>query len=151
MRAMLLALRPDALTDKSLGELLRQLAETMLGRTRTPVTTTVVGDCPLPTAVKIGLYRIAQEALNNAIKHSRCSQVRIGLTCESGCVEVYVRDDGRGFDPAGAEPHRMGLQIMRERAEAIGAALQIDTAPGQGTTVRVTWEGGEALEEGQYG
>jgi PAS domain S-box-containing protein len=149
MRAMLLALRPDALADKSLGDLLRQLAETMLGRTRTPVTTTVAGDCPLPTAVKISLYRIAQEALNNAIKHSRCSQVRIGLICESGRVEVHVRDDGRGFDLPSAEPHRMGLKIMRERAEVIGAALEIDTAPGQGTDVRVTWEGGEALEDGQ--
>jgi signal transduction histidine kinase len=149
MRTMLLALRPDALADKGMGELLRELAEATLGRTRIPVTTTAVGDCPMSLAVKTSLYRIAQEALNNAIKHARCSHVWIGMTCEAGRVEVYVRDDGQGFDPAGADSSRMGLKIMRERAEAIGASLEIDTTPGQGTSVQVIWQGAEPPVDGQ--
>ena len=53
-----------------------------------------------------------------------------------------VRDDGRGFDPANAPPDRLGLGIMRERAQAIGATLTIDSQPGQGTRIRAVWEEG---------
>jgi PAS domain S-box-containing protein len=139
MRAMLLELRPAALTEHKLGVLLRQLTDAMMGRTRMPVTTTVVGECPLPADVQIALYRIAQEALNNITKHARASQAKVSLHCKSGQVKLRISDDGRGFDLDAAEPHQMGLRIMRERAQAIGVTLQIKSQPGHGTRIEVDW------------
>jgi PAS domain S-box-containing protein len=139
MRAMLLELRPAALLEHELGVLLRQLADAMMGRTRMPVTANVMGDCTLPGDVRIALYRIAQEALNNVSKHARASEAAVSLHCESGKAKLHVRDDGLGFDLAAAQAHQFGLAIMRERAQAIGATLDIDSTPGHGTRVEVVW------------
>jgi signal transduction histidine kinase len=141
MRAMLLELRPASLTEHSLGVLLRQLTDAMMGRTRVPVTTTVVGDCPLPADVQISLYRIAQEALNNIAKHARASQAKLSLHNESGQVRLRISDDGLGFEPDAAQAHQLGLEIMRERAQVIGATLRIESQPGHGTQVEVDWPG----------
>jgi PAS domain S-box-containing protein len=139
MRAMLLELRPAALTEHKLGVLLRQLTDAMMSRTRMPVTTTVVGDCPLPADVQITLYRIAQEALNNITKHSRASRAKLSLHCAPGQARLHISDDGLGFDLDSAQAHHMGLQIMRERAQAIGASLMIESQPGHGTRIEVQW------------
>jgi signal transduction histidine kinase len=139
MRALLLELRPSALLEKSLGELLVQLADATVGRTRMPVTAEVTCDRPLPEEVQIGLYRVAQEALNNVIKHARASRATLGLSGDSEKVILIISDDGRGFAPSSAEPGRLGMQIMRERVRAIGASLNIESAPGKGTTIEVTW------------
>jgi PAS domain S-box-containing protein len=139
MRAMLLELRPAALTEQKLGTLLRQLTDAMMGRTRMPVATTVVGDCPLPDDVQISLYRIAQEALNNVVKHARASEAKLSLHCQPSQVRLNISDDGRGFDPESAQAHQLGLAIMRERAEAIGASLRIESQPSQGTRIAVRW------------
>ncbi len=139
MRAMLLELRPAALTEHKLGVLLRQLTDAMMGRTRMPVTTTVVGDCELPADVQIALYRIAQEAFNNIVKHSRASQAKVSLHNEPGRVRMRISDDGNGFDPDTASAHHLGLDIMRERAEAIGAMLSIESQPSHGTRIEVEW------------
>jgi PAS domain S-box-containing protein len=141
MRAMLLELRPAALTEQNLGVLLRQLTDAMMGRTRMPVTTTVVGDCGLPADVQIALYRIAQEALNNITKHARASQAKVSLHCEPGQVRLSISDDGLGFDPDAAVAHHLGLDIMRERAETIGAVLRIESQPSHGTRIEVEWLG----------
>jgi PAS domain S-box-containing protein len=139
MRAMLLELRPAALTEQGLGALLRQLTDAMMGRTRMPITTTVVGDCEVPDDVQIALYRIAQEALNNVIKHARASQAKLSLHCQPGQVRLSIGDDGLGFDLESAQAHQLGLDIMRERAEAIGASLGIESQPGHGSRVEVNW------------
>lgn len=153
MRTLLLELRPSALAEANLGDLLRQLAESITGRARVPVTLEVEGKCSLDAEVKVALYRIAQEALNNVAKHASATQATIVLHClppegegvgvragEPGeRVELAIRDDGTGFDPAGIAPNSLGLGIMRERAEAIGAVLAIESAPGEGTQVKVTW------------
>jgi two-component system nitrate/nitrite sensor histidine kinase NarX len=139
MRAMLLELRPSALNEQQLGALLRQLTDAMMGRTRTPVTTTVVGDCALPDEVQVALYRIAQEALNNVTKHARASEAKLSLLCQPAQVRLSVSDDGRGFDLESAQAHQLGLAIMRERAEAIGASLQIESQPSHGTRIEVLW------------
>jgi PAS domain S-box-containing protein len=141
MRTMLLELRPAALLEHELGVLLRQLADAMMGRTRMPVAATVVGDCTLPGDVRIALYRIAQEALNNVSKHARATKTELSLHCEPGQVRLHVRDDGLGFDPETVEARQFGLAIMRERAEAIGAVLTIDSLSGNGTRVEVVWPG----------
>ncbi len=105
----------------------------------------------LPPEVHIALYRIAQEALNNVVKHARASQATIRLCYSFGdpvedrlgqeqSVLLSVVDNGRGFDLAQAPHHRLGLGIMRERADAIGANLFIDSQPGEGTQISVMWE-----------
>jgi signal transduction histidine kinase len=114
-----------------------------MGRIGIPVTVVVSGDCTLPPNVHVALYRIVQEALNNVIKHARASQVDVELVCDIGptghAVKLQIRDDGKGFDPEVARPDHMGLGIMRERAESVGARLQIESTSGQGTQVTLVW------------
>jgi GAF domain-containing protein/HAMP domain-containing protein len=145
MRTLLLELRPKTLVEANLGDLLRQLAEAVIGRTGLPVTVTVDGRSALPSDVHVALYRIAQETLNNVVKHAQPSQVTIALHATrrskgGRVVELRVTDDGRGFDPQCIPPDRLGLGIIRERAQAVGATLQIKSQPGRGTQVVVVWE-----------
>jgi len=139
MRALLLELRPAALLEKSLGELLVQLADATAGRTRISVTAEVTADRPLPENVQIGLYRVAQEALNNVIKHARAGRATLTLSGDSEEVILVVSDDGQGFVPDVSQPGRLGLDIMRERVRSIGASLRIESRPGEGTTIEATW------------
>jgi len=149
MRTLLLELRPTALAEASLGDLLRQLAETVTGRKDVSVTVTVEGQCAFPSDVHVALYRIAQEALNNVVKHAQASRVAVSLCCalplcaggeKKGGVELRVSDDGCGFDPHCVPPDRLGLDIMRERAQAVGAMLEIESKPGLGTQIVVVWK-----------
>ena len=148
MRTLLLELRPAALVEASLSDLLRQLGEAVTGRKGVPVTVTVEGECVIPDDLHVALYRIAQEALNNVVKHARASEVAVSLRCDSlgirgeggGAVELCISDDGRGFDPGCVPPDRLGLGIIRERAQAVGARLEIKSQPGLGTRVKVRWE-----------
>jgi two-component system nitrate/nitrite sensor histidine kinase NarX len=148
MRTLLMELRPTALAEANLRDLLHQLGEAVTGRTGVPVTVTVQDQVDLPSDARVALYRIAQEALNNVVKHARASQVTVSLRCHppspsqrGGAVELCIRDDGRGFDLGDVEPGELGLGIMRERAQAIGATLNIESQPGHGTQVAVVWEG----------
>jgi ligand-binding sensor domain-containing protein/signal transduction histidine kinase len=160
MRTLLLELRPAALIEANLGDLLRQLAESVSGRTGIPVAVSLEG-CPLPDLpdeVHVALYRIAQEALNNVIKHAQAKRAEVRLTCagnfggvggtegaggtwRGSSVRVVLRiaDDGRGFDPATVSPEHLGLGIIRERAQAISAQLRVESGVGEGTVVEVTW------------
>jgi PAS domain S-box-containing protein len=83
------------------------------------------------------LFRIAQEALNNVAKHAGAARVVIGLSLEDSFFALSIADDGRGFDPA-APTARLGLKGMRERVDAAGGKLEVDSARGKGTTIRVT-------------
>jgi signal transduction histidine kinase len=160
MRTLLMELRPAALLKARIDDLLHQLAEGVIGRARVPVAVTIEGLRPLPPDVKVALYRIAQEALNNIAKHAEANHVTVSLNClppvspsdvaggtqtgaveeeQLGTVELCVKDDGRGFDVDRVPPDHLGLGIMRERAEAIGAELRIGSQPGHGTQVIVTW------------
>ncbi len=155
MRALLMELRPAALVEASMSDLLRQLGQAVSGQEGIPVTVTVdegralqLGESPaseLPAEVRIALYRIAQEALNNVVKHAQASQVEVGLRCTSPPqgmhAELWIRDDGLGFDPGTASQDRLGLGIMHERAESINAQLKIESEPGRGTQVEVLWTG----------
>jgi signal transduction histidine kinase len=141
MRTMLIELRPAALTEKPLGELLSHLGDAMSGRNRIPVAVNVEGDTALQPDLQVALYRIAQEALTNIAKHAAASQASVTLHCMPGSVELRVTDDGRGFDPSNLRPGRSGLRNMRDRAADVGAVLEIETEPGEGTQVLVLWEG----------
>lgn len=147
MRTLLLELRPAALEEARLGDLLRQLAEATTGRSRVPVVVQLDGEAELPSEVKVAFYRVAQEALNNIAKHAQASQAWVQLRAHDGRTSLSIGDDGRGFDPAAVPPNHLGLGIMRERAARIGAAVTIESAPGHGTLIRIAWPeqaGGEA-------
>lgn len=139
MRTLLLELRPQALEDTALNELVRQLAEAYSGRNRSTIGIEITGDADLPASVKIEFYRILQEALNNVSKHARASHVRVTLTYTARSVDIEVIDDGRGFVPDAVDPGAMGLNIMRERARHIGAELSIESQPNHGTRLTLHW------------
>ena len=140
MRTLLLELRPSALTEQELDVLVPQLTEAMTGRTRMPITTRVTGDCNLPAEARIALYRIAQEALNNIVKHARASRATVELHCDAGYARLRISDDGHGFDPLRVPHGHLGLDIMRERAQAIGAELCIESQSDKGTRILVEWQ-----------
>src|SRR5438105_4689746 len=100
------------------------------------------GERRLPHDVEKGLLRIAQEALGNALRHADASRVALSLASHDSRIALRVADDGRGFDPEEAEKRsrRLGLTSMRERAEALGGTLAIDSRAGDGTTVTVEVE-----------
>jgi signal transduction histidine kinase/PAS domain-containing protein len=139
MRTLLLELRPAALVESDLSDLLRQLAEAFTGRTRIPIMFVFDGDCRLPPDVQVALYRIAQEALNNIAKHAQATTASLHLAYAPHKVILTVQDDGIGFDPNDSRASHLGLGIMAERAETIGASLTITSTPGAGTTIAVTW------------
>jgi PAS domain S-box-containing protein len=139
MRTLLLELRPATLTQTRLSDLIRQLCEAFIGRSRLPITLKIEGDCKLPPEVQVACYRIAQESLNNVFKYARASQVNVDLFISPACVRFEVCDNGIGFDLSGTKPTSLGMRIMRERAEAIGADFHISSTPGSGTCVEVTW------------
>ncbi len=141
MRALLLELRADEEVDRNLGDLLRELADRTRAFYDLPVTTTIVGDCPLPKHVQAALYRIAQEALNNTYKHARASRATIHLHCQAGgAVVLRISDDGQGMTLPNTGAHQLGLRIIRERAAEIGAAFTINSEPGAGTRIVTVWQ-----------
>jgi two-component system nitrate/nitrite sensor histidine kinase NarX len=140
MRTLLMELRPAALADADLKDLMRQLAQAVTGREGIPVTVTVEEPGDLPPDVRVALYRIAQEALNNVVKHAEANAAHVRLRSPPGQVELQISDDGRGFDPQSVPSDCLGLGIMHERAAAIGARLEIESEPGQGTQISVVWE-----------
>lgn len=149
MRILLLELRPTTLTETPLCELLRQLAQGIVGRTRIPMRLEQCDEQVLPPEVHLGFYRIAQEALNNVAKHSNANTATIAFTVTAPKVQLQVSDDGCGFDPQIKTAHHLGMSIMMERAEAIGAHLSIESTVGHGTTVSVTWNPKERLRHGK--
>jgi signal transduction histidine kinase len=90
---------------------------------------------PVDANAALHVYRIAQEALNNAIKHGHASEVAIALVRESGHVTLVVADNGCGFSVGGEQGNGMGLGIMRYRARMVGGTLSVESEPGRGTTV----------------
>jgi PAS domain S-box-containing protein len=140
MRTLLLELRPATLTQTRLGDLIKQLCEAFIGRSRLPIKLSIEGDCVLPPEVQVAFYRIAQESLNNVFKYARATQVDINLFVSPSMVRFSTCDNGVGFDMSTSKPTSLGLRIMRERAEAIGAEFQISSALGSGTCIEVVWE-----------
>src|SRR5690606_12728034 len=124
MRTLLMELRPAALVEARLPDLVRHLAEAVTGRARIPVEMHLDGERRLPPEVQVALYRITQEALNNVAHHSAAEHARVTLLCSDAGVTLRVEDDGRGFDVDRVPPERLGLGIMRERAQAIGARIR---------------------------
>lgn len=139
MRTLLIELRPARLVEGDIATLLRQLVDAAGGRSQVDIQLQVQSEHELPPDVKIVCYRVVQEALNNIVKHAQARQAFISLRCNESGMTLQVLDDGSGFDPAAVGPGHFGLQIMNERAQAVGAALIIDTQPGEGTEIQLTW------------
>lgn len=101
----------------------------------------------IPDALKIVLYRLLQEALNNVAKHSHADQVRLLFLKENGRLELHVQDNGQGFkldDLLRGDPTKrgLGLSSMKERTELSRGVFHIESFPGQGTIIRVSWRTG---------
>jgi PAS domain S-box-containing protein len=146
IRNVMTDLRPPVLDDYGLVAALRWYGTQF--STRTGVPTQVRGEEPtprLPPDMETGLFRIAQEALTNVSKHARATQIRITLETGADNVRLTIADDGVGFDPKLLREHGegsgWGLINIRERAEALGGKLQVDTALGKGTRISVQVEG----------
>lgn len=143
MRSLLMELRPSAMAEAKLSDLLRQLTEAVVGRTGLRIRLESDADLHLPGEVNLALYRIAQEALTNIVKHAAASEVSITARAETGPegITLRVEDNGRGFDRGQVSPDHFGLYNMQERADSIGAVLKVDSRPGQGTRIIVRWTG----------
>ena len=140
MRALLAELRPTTLTDTELGELLLLLGNAFTGRTNIPVDVTVTGEGKLPAETQVALYRICQESLNNIAKHAKASQVEIEMHHTPLGLVLNIRDDGRGFDTTNIISFgHYGLNMMRERAEAVGAKLTLSSKLDHGTEIAIRW------------
>ena len=139
MRLLVHELRPPVLEEEGLVGALRQRLEAVEGRVG--VQARLIADelVQLPSDVEDALYRIAQEALNTALKHARAKTVLVHLGVgPAGEIELSVEDDGGGFDVEGArDGGGMGMTNMRERAEKLGGTLVVQSALGEGTCIRV--------------
>ena len=145
-RRLVWALRPEALESASLPEALQSLADRWSDRSGIAASVSTTGTpCPLPSEVEATLFRVAQEALNNARKYAEgASRVALTLSYMGDVVALDARDDGSGFDPAreaervrDRESGGFGLRGMRERVEGAGGTLSVESAPGEGTTLTV--------------
>ena len=137
MRALIFELRPETLETEGLALALAKQASAMHSRHGLEVHTEI-GDEPALTFVeKQALYRIAQEALHNVVKHARAQRVSLELGRTPGRVVLEIRDDGVGFDTRASFPGHIGLESMRERAEGLGGSFSLSSTPGEGTTLRV--------------
>lgn len=142
IRDVMTELRPAVLDDYGLFSALRWYGEQFSGRTGIAAQVEGVELTPrLPAAVETALFRIAQEALTNVAKHAQAKQVTLTLEALDELARLIIADDGIGFfptDPYRSGEHRgLGLDSLRERAEAAGGRLAVESAPGQGTRVIV--------------
>src|SRR6266851_6772413 len=117
---------------------LASLATGLESRTGSQVRLSLADEPDIPPSTKVTLFRIAREALHNSEKHARATHVDLVLEVGPTEVMLLVADDGRGFDPSAARPGHFGLQLMREHATAVGGALDLVSAPGRGTQVRIS-------------
>jgi PAS domain S-box-containing protein len=140
-RNLLFELRPESLEDADLSRLLLQIADAFEGRTGIRPQVNFPADIQMPQAVKVTLYWITNEALNNIEKHARATEVDIDFIASNGHIRLLIRDNGLGFTVNSVKSTQLGLKIMRERASSINATMQIVSLPNPGTVISVDWEG----------
>jgi signal transduction histidine kinase len=139
LRAVIDNLLPPDLSTRGLADSVRRYAE-VASRAHGRQVRFYAAELPcLDAEVDAVIYRVAQEALHNALRHSGAREVRVSLCLERGQVILEVSDDGQGFSPddLGAPATGLGIASMRERASSVGATLSVDSGAGAGTTVRL--------------
>jgi signal transduction histidine kinase len=137
MRALIFELRPESLETEGLVAALTKQVAVLQTRYRMRVDMSLDTEPDLSLELKQTLYRIAQEALHNIVKHARASTVALQLMRRDNEVCLQVRDNGRGFDPASPFPGHFGVRSMQERAMKMGGTLTIESAPEKGTSIDV--------------
>jgi PAS domain S-box-containing protein len=135
MRALIFELRPESLEHDGLVCALERQVAALETRHRLPVARQYCTEPQVPMPIKEVVYRVAQEALNNAAKHARAGHLELRLSHTHGQLVLRICDDGRGFVPDSIFPGHLGLRSMRERAVVVGGVLDISSAPGKGTRV----------------
>ena len=140
MRILLLELRPESLENTALSSLLSHLVDALSAQTEAKIIFKKDVNIELPVDVKIVLYRIAQESLNNAIKHAYSKQISLRIISKEEFTELIIEDDGRGFSDAEKKGDKLGLTIMQERAAEIGASLKIENRHQKGTRITCIWK-----------
>lgn len=138
MRSLLMGLRPEEIEEQGLVVALERLGEGLAARHNLAVDVSADDEPAIGLEQKVALYRIAQEATHNVVKHANATRVQIRLSSAAGEVKLQVRDDGRGFDPQADFPGHLGLISMRERAELVGGKFRLDSSPGRGTVIGVS-------------
>jgi signal transduction histidine kinase/PAS domain-containing protein len=157
MRTLLLELRPASISATPLSELVSQLVEAATSRSELDFQLYVEQAPPVSDAVHLAFFRIAQEAMNNVIKHSEASRMILTLRAEppwdpgvhdvwQGRMTLILEDNGRGIESTGTRKKGRGLSIMAERAESIGADLAITSAKAMGTRVTLRWNTGGTID-----
>jgi PAS domain S-box-containing protein len=137
-RRLIGGLRPPALDELGLAAAVESIVDD--ARADIP-DVTFAHDLPpdrLPESMETTVFRIVQEAITNARRHSRARRLRVGIGRADGGVRIVVEDDGRGFDPAAVPDDRFGLEGIRQRSRLLGGRPRIESAPGKGTTIEVT-------------
>jgi len=136
MRALIFELRPESLEMEGLVVALTRQVEALRARHGIQVELSLCDEPDVALAVKEALYRIAQEALQNAARHARADRLDVRLIHEAAGLKLEVRDNGVGFNPLAGYPGHLGLRSMRERALKVGGTLDIVSAPDCGTQIR---------------
>jgi signal transduction histidine kinase len=137
IRALIFELRPESLAREGILAALNKQADAIRTRYGLAVEVRLCANEPdIPLAAKEAIYRIAQEAMHNTVKHAHARHLWLSLVCDHDAGTLEVRDDGAGFDVNQASPGQMGLGTMRERVQSVGGRLEIESKPGEGTLVR---------------
>jgi signal transduction histidine kinase len=138
MRALIFELRPGALAEEGLVTAVTKQASALSARAGLAIEVDGPDErLPLEPEVEEQLYRLVQEALANVVKHARASSATVRIAAKDDTVLMEVSDDGRGFDPAAVGPEHFGLRSMRGRVADLGGRLEVTSAPGRGTVLRV--------------
>jgi PAS domain S-box-containing protein len=135
MRALIFELRPESLETEGLVAALEKQAAALEARHEVEVEAILCSEPTVSLETKEAIYRIAQEATHNTVKHARATKVKIRMECDPEWITLDVSDDGGGFDVQGDFPGHLGLRSMRERAARLGGTLEIESAPGSETRV----------------
>lgn len=142
MRALVFELRPESLEQEGLVAALTRQADAVRARSGATVRFDLCAEPNVSLDIKEALYRIAQEAMQNVVKHAHAHSMSIHLCVTASSVNLEVKDDGTGFNADGRYPGHLGLRTMHERATRLGGSLEIVSSKGDGTTVyaRIPYE-----------
>jgi signal transduction histidine kinase len=137
LRSLIFGLRPESVAEEGLVAGLRRLTAAVAARQKLQVEIVAEAEPDIDNSAKEALYRIAQESLQNVVKHASARAVRVHLVSEGDKVELVIDDDGIGFDSGADHPGHLGISGMKQRAAAQNLQLTVHSPPTGGVEVRV--------------